>query len=305
MPKTVNINGTDVPIVNENTKRSDETVLIVTQLVRLMSRVEILEGRLSKIGKTISVTMQNGRTKRLKAAKIFGGDGVFRDGRSFHLYSFSELESSERSNYVGSAPVAGHSKKTERKDMRTPTHVHEDDPILDEITESDADEPDAGDTEETNTEETDTTDALMTREKPEPDAEEWATIEVAQAWTADEQHAHVDETERFAHDHGRMYWDRENGEYVDRSVVEQAEADAKRLRELAREQAKQDEQERSIELKREAMRLFVTDNPKAAYKVFQSDPLANDVSYIDFCEGMGKMIRSKIDRIVHDAKMYR
>ena len=109
--------------VTAESRPSNERVLLVKSMVRLMSRVEIVEGYTSGSGKTISVENERGKTIRLKSEKIFGGDSEFRSSYGYKLYSKDELSKRERANYTGGAPVAGHGKLTHENDMPTPTHV--------------------------------------------------------------------------------------------------------------------------------------------------------------------------------------
>lgn len=92
----------------------------MTHMVRLDSKVEIIEGEMSSTRKTISVDY-DGESYRLDTETILSGDSEIRDSQLFELYSPVKFRQAQK---VNKSPenMRGGDEVTPRSELPPPTH---------------------------------------------------------------------------------------------------------------------------------------------------------------------------------------
>jgi len=115
-------------VVTPDDRPASETVRIIAGIQRVMHTPEILEGRTSSTGKTITVTVREGtsneKTYRLDTETILSGGTEFRDSRTFELYTPERFRKNQRANHAP-GPVAGADEVSDTEDLPPATHVPE------------------------------------------------------------------------------------------------------------------------------------------------------------------------------------
>jgi hypothetical protein len=113
----------EIPVVDANSQRPNDRVLVIRGIRRVLHRPTIRVGRVTKTGITVIVTNSDEsaakNTYHLEAQKIFGGEWVTRDTQYFQLYTrhrFQELmEANLEHVRIDSVPDAS--------DLPMPTHM--------------------------------------------------------------------------------------------------------------------------------------------------------------------------------------
>lgn len=98
-----------------------DDIRLQTSITRIISGVDIVVGKVSGSGKTISVELGDNESFRLDTAEIIAGNTEFRESRKFELYTREGFRHLQRMNKQ-SGPRRGVNEVTDAEKLPEVTH---------------------------------------------------------------------------------------------------------------------------------------------------------------------------------------